>query len=34
LEPECDQGSDDLSSNEADRIKEIFMSKHLFLVSQ
>ncbi|RLN17931.1 DNA repair protein UVH3 isoform X1 [Panicum miliaceum] len=28
LEPECDQGSDDLSSNETERIKEIFMSKH------
>lgn len=29
LEPECDQGSDDLCSNETDRIKEIFMSKHV-----
>ncbi|KAF8718001.1 hypothetical protein HU200_025467 [Digitaria exilis] len=28
LEPECDQGSDDLCSNETDRIKEIFISKH------
>ncbi|CAN6285269.1 unnamed protein product [Urochloa humidicola] len=28
LEPECDQGSDDLSSNETERIKKIFMSKH------
>ncbi|OEL19728.1 DNA repair protein UVH3 [Dichanthelium oligosanthes] len=28
LEPECNQGSDDLSSNETERIKEIFMSTH------
>lgn len=28
LEPECDQGSDDLSANETERIKKIFMSKH------
>ena len=33
LEPECDQGSDDLSSNEAERIKEIFMSKHVSMFS-
>jgi DNA excision repair protein ERCC-5 len=33
LEPECDQGSDDLSSNETERIKEIFMSKHVSIFS-
>ncbi|XP_039779412.1 DNA repair protein UVH3-like isoform X2 [Panicum virgatum] len=28
LEPECNQGSDDRSSSETERIKEIFMSNH------
>ncbi|CAL4921377.1 unnamed protein product [Urochloa decumbens] len=28
VESECDQGSDDLSSNKSERIKKIFMSKH------
>jgi DNA excision repair protein ERCC-5 len=34
LEPECIQGSDDKqSSNEAEHVKEIFMSKHVSMFS-
>jgi DNA excision repair protein ERCC-5 len=33
LEHEYDQGSDDLSSDETERVKKIFMTKHVSMFS-